>query len=267
MTLCQPGKGKSCAACCGIYNYTDSSPASLSERLGRRTELFHKLGGITQDLELFGRIVAHKEDQRRRFAQIHCCPFVGFLDRQERKVGCLLHPGQNGGADRRAASFYGGTLCRDHLCPSHHFLTQLEQEVLIEVIDDWYLYGLCVTDIDLVKGYLCRVADRLGWTPKAEMFCVPAVRKAARHFFGFKMDWPFRSNQTNRFGRFYFDGSQYMIRPIDYASLGCERSSYDGIFLSLSSEFRGQKELRQAEALIEEGICRTAAALESLDFR
>jgi hypothetical protein len=51
-----------------------------------------------------------------------------------------------------------------------------------------------------------------------------------------------------------------MIRPIDYAALGCERSRFDGIFLSLSSEFRNPEELREAERMIRENIQALAAA-------
>ena len=51
-----------------------------------------------------------------------------------------------------------------------------------------------------------------------------------------------------------------MIGHIDYEKLGCERSRYDKIFLSLSSEFGSLSELREAEALIQKAIDESVAA-------
>lgn len=132
----------------------------------------------------------------------------------------------------------------------------------IDILDDWYLYGLCVTDIDLVKEYFRHLGDLLGQTPAPVRFREEAVRGIARRFFEFKLDWPFRSPEVNRFGRFYFDGAQHMIRPIDYTALGCERSRFDDIFLSLSNEFRTPEELREEERMIRENITALAAACQ-----
>jgi hypothetical protein len=260
--LCQPDAGKSCGACCGIYNYVDSSPEVLRGRLRRRTERFRNDVQGAEDLGAFSRATRTAEDQTRRFDVIYCCEYVGFLDQAERRVGCLLHPAQNGGVDMRGVSFYGGELCGGHLCPSYHFLGRAEQAMLVELLDDWYLYGLCITDIDLVKDYFRLIAECLGETPVPEMFRRGAAPAIARRFFGFKLEWPFRSPEINRFGRFFFDGSQYMIRSIDYATLGCERSRYDGIFLSLSSLFRDRRELQKAERMIRENVEAIAGACE-----
>jgi hypothetical protein len=45
-----------------------------------------------------------------------------------------------------------------------------------------------------------------------------------------------------------------MINRIDYEKLGCEKSRFDSIFISLSSEFKNVKELREGEILIESNI-------------
>lgn len=259
--LCQPDSGKSCGACCGIYNYADSSREALVARLSRRTERFHRDVRGEADLPSFSRMIRQDEDQTRRFEVIHCCEYAGFLDYGEKRVGCLLHPARNGGKDLRGVSFYGRELCDGHLCPSYSFLSRTEKLALIDILDDWYLYGLCLTDIDLVRGYFRHLGDLLGETPAPAMFHDnEAVRGIARRFFEYKLVWPFRSAEVNRFGRFYFDGGQYMIRPIDYAALGCERSRYDGIFLSLSSEFRNPEQLQEAEGMIRESITAAAAA-------
>jgi hypothetical protein len=263
--LCQPDGGKSCGACCGIYNYRDSSREALEGRLRRRTETFRRDVRSEADLPSFSRAIRDAEDQARLFEVIHCCEYAGFLDDEPgRRVGCLLHPAQNGGRDLRDVSFYGRELCDGHFCPSYPFLSRTEKLALIAVIDDWYLYGLCVTDIDLVKGYFRHLGDILGEVPVPEAFHDGNVRGIARRFFEFKLAWPFRSPEVNRFGRFYFDGSQHMIRPIDYEALGVSRSPFDTLFLSLTSVFRAPEELRAAEALIRGNLSALARAIEGL---
>ncbi|MHB8769401.1 MAG: hypothetical protein ACYC7J_00160 [Syntrophales bacterium] len=260
--LCQPDAGMSCGACCGIYNYADSSPEALRGRLRRRTARFRGDVRGRDDLTAFARTIRLAEDQTRRFDVIYCCEYVGFLDPGERRVGCLLHPAQNGGVDLRGVSFYGRDLCDGHLCPSHQFLSPAEQTTLVEILDDWYLYGLCITDIDLVKGYFRHIGECIGGTPRPEMFREGPAREIARRFFAFKLDWPFRSPESNRWGRFSFDGSEHRIRPIDYAAIGGEPSRYDGIFLSLCSRFRDREQLRRAEGMIRENVEAAAAACE-----
>jgi hypothetical protein len=91
------------------------------------------------------------------------------------------------------------------------------------------------------------------------------LRDLTREFFAFKVSWPFRSEAANRFGKYYFDGSQYMISRIDYASLGRERSRFDAIFLSLCSEFRDGTQVGRAEDMIQANIDAFAARYRQLD--
>ena len=258
--LCQPDPGKSCGACCGLYNYADSTCTSLTARLRERTERFRATVRGADDLAAFSARTRELEDQAKRYEVIYCCEYLGFLDADERRVGCLLHPLQNAGRDLRDVSFYGRELCDGHFCPSYHYISREEKLALLHVLDDWYLYGLCVTDIDLVREYFRLLGNGVFETPAPERFRSGALRDAARRFFSLKLDWPFRSEAVNRLGKYYFDGSQYMIGHIDYEKLGCERSRFDRIFLSLSSEFGSLSELREAEALIQKAIDESVAA-------
>ncbi|MCK9230621.1 MAG: hypothetical protein M0Q23_07585 [Syntrophales bacterium] len=252
--LCQPGPGMSCGACCGLYNYRDSSREALAHRLEQRTSLFRKKVRDRRDLEPFASRIQSIESQEKRYEVIYCCEYLGYLDETRRRVGCLLHPFQNGGTDLRDVSFYGRDLCDGHFCPSYHFLTRAEQRAVVNALDDWYLYGLVITDIDLVKEYFRFIAEGLGEMPDPEGLARGPLHDLVRRFFSFKVTWPFRSPDTNRLGKYYFDGSQYMISHIDYDALGCERSRFDTIFLSLTSCFGSLDELRRAENLIEEHL-------------
>ena len=248
--LCQPDKGKSCGACCGLYNYVDSSRSSLEHRLRERTERFHKIVKSPVDVELYAKETLAAEDFRKRYEVIHCCEYLGFLDKDKKKVGCMLHPEQNSGVDLRDCSFYGQELCAGHLCPSHYFIPQSLSQILIKIIDDWYLYGLVLTDIDLVVQYFRLIADRIGAELKPEVFDNENLKNIALEYFGWKLDWPFRSLETNRLGKYYFDGSQYMISHIDYEKFGRNISPLNSILLSLCSSFENTTELEAAEGMI-----------------
>ncbi len=241
----------SCGACCGLYNYADSSRASLTARLAGRTARFRAAVRGPDDLAAFADWVRRTEDTTKRYEVIYCCEYLGFVDGEQHRVGCLLHPLQNGGADWRDVSFYGRELCDGHFCPSYPFLSRAEKLALLYVLDDWYLYGLCVTDIDLVKEWFRFVSDAVYETPDPERFRDGPLREIARGYFALKLAWPFRDPAVNRLGKYYFDGSQYMIRQIDYEALGLERSRFDKIFLSLTSTFREAAEVRRAEDLIQ----------------
>ncbi|MDD5713265.1 MAG: hypothetical protein PHY31_10990 [Smithellaceae bacterium] len=258
--LCQPAGGKSCGACCGLYNYADSSRDSLAARIRARTRRFHAAVKGTNDLPSFAAITRECEDQTKRYEVIYCCEYLGFLDQGESRVGCLLHPLQNDGLDMRDVSFYGRELCDGHFCPSYHYLTKEEKLSLIYIIDDWYLYGLCVTDIDLVKEWFRLIASMIYEVPPPERFRRGKLREISSRFFSRKISWPFRSEAANRLGKYYFDGSQYMINHIDYDSLGRERSRFDKIFLSLSSEFKTGSDVDEAEGIIQSDVDEFVAA-------
>jgi hypothetical protein len=121
-------------------------------------------------------------------------------------------------------------------------------------LDDWYLYGICITDIDLCKGFFDRASERIGARPSLGMISRPEARKALRDFFSLKVSWPFRVRDEGRFGKYCLAEDEYREARIPYEALGCGRSRYDAIFLSLASEFSSPEELLRAERRIEERI-------------
>jgi hypothetical protein len=232
----------------------DSSREALTERLRARTKRFRELVKTPDDLKLYAEATFATEDFTKRYEVIYCCEYLGFLDDEEKKVGCLVHPIQNQGVDMRSVSFYGQDVCAGHLCPSHHFIPHSWQLILLKIIDDWYLYGLCLTDIDLVVTYFRLIADRVGQDIKPQVFDRQELKDIALEYFGWKITWPFRSPSARRLGKYYFDGSQYMISHIDYEKFGREISPLNSIFLSLSSEFQNGDELEAAEKMVWKNI-------------
>jgi hypothetical protein len=260
-SLCQPDPSKSCGACCGLYNWEDHSRKALIPLLEKRLGLFSSLG---RDPEIFQAAYARAifPPGRKLLEEIHNCEFLGFLDGEKKRVGCLLHPSANEGRDLRDYCFYGKEICAGHFCPSHTHLTRGEQKSVVAALEDWYLYGLVITDIDLVKEFFHHVQNRLGDSLREEGWEREKVRGALRGFFGLKESWKFASSRK-RLGKYYFSHSEYQVARIEYEkNWRIKPSRFDKILVSLESDFQTPEEVLEAEAMIEERICGFLEAYE-----
>lgn len=194
------------------------------------------------------------EPERKLLDDIYNCEFLGFLDPGRKRVGCLLHPAVNDGRDLRDLCFYGRELCSSHLCPSYSHLTEEEKLGVIEALDDWYAYGLVITDIDLVKEFFKHAENLLGEPVKARLLKHPGPKAAMRSFFELKVNWRFSSRES-RLGKYYFSYAEYGIARIEYEkNWGIQPSRFDRILVSLASDFHNETELLEAEDLIERRI-------------
>jgi hypothetical protein len=251
--LCQPDPSQSCGACCGLYNWEDHSRKALSPLLEKRSDLFSSLG---REPEIFQAAYARAmfPPGRKLLEEIHNCEFLGFLDGEKKRVGCLLHPSVNGGRDLREHCFYGKEICAGHFCPSHTHLTRVEQKSVVAALEDWYLYGLVITDIDLVKEFFRQAQTRLGDSLREERLERRWVREALREFFALKESWKFASCRK-RLGKYYFSHSEYQVARIEYEkNWRIKPSRFDKILVSLESDFQTPEEVLEAEAVIEERI-------------
>ncbi|ROR02984.1 hypothetical protein [Desulfosoma caldarium] len=264
--LCQPDYHKSCAACCGIYNFKDNSRRAVSLRLHRNRVLLGNEGRkVTPDA-----LALHSQKWRsryngfaKRFEAVFNCEFVGFLDEAHRRVGCLLHPLRHKGKDLRHSSFYGQELCDGHFCPSYYELTMNEQALVVKTLDDWYLYGLVITDIDLVKGVYQALSDRLGEAVQPRMLTHPPVQRALRRLWQWKLRWPYCRPGCDGFGKYLFIGDHYEELQIPYERWGVQPSFYHRILLALGSAFQSLEELRDAERIIDLGLHHAVQALRN----
>lgn len=259
--LCQPDPSKSCGACCGLYNWEDHSRKALIPLLEKRSALFFSLG---RDPEIFQNAYAQEifPPNSKLLGDIHNCEFLGFLDGEKKRVGCLLHPSVNGGRDLRDYCFYGKEICAGHFCPSHTHLTRAEQKSVLAALEDWYLYGLVVTDIDLVKEFFHHVQTRLGDSLREERLEKRKVREALREFFALKESWKFTSCRR-RLGKYYFSHSEYRVARIEYEkNWRIKPSRFDKVLLSLESDFQTPEDVLEAEAIIEGKIAGFLRAYE-----
>lgn len=259
--LCQPDGTKSCGACCGLYNWEDHSRKMLESLLKKRTELFLSLGE-NPDLDRYRSISQTLPLSPKLCETIYNCEFLGFVDRERKKVGCLLHPSLHQGVDLRRSSFYGTELCEKHFCVSFTYLTAMEQQAVVQSLDDWYLYGLVITDIDLVKLFFSHVQNQLGDCVRVGRLRDAKVRGALRDFFRLKECWKFLSKEY-RLGKYYFSHAEYQIARIEYEkNWGVKPSRFDKIFLSLSSAFKTEDDIIEAESIIEEKVVKFIEAYQ-----
>lgn len=134
--LCQPDDHKSCSACCGLFNFTDISRENLSGFLTRgasRSSSLIAAGDNTDQGD--GRAIRDRTS--------YICPHQGFIF--SGRPGCLIHPRLREGSMRMHA-FFGEKICSGFLCPAHSVLSAMQKKIIVELIDDWYLYSVSIID-------------------------------------------------------------------------------------------------------------------------
>jgi hypothetical protein len=248
------GDKASCGACCGLYNCADASREGLEDLIGGRTEAFQRVPRDPDAITDFQLRMERGDSRPRPYPDFYHCPFLGFVDPDRRRVGCLLHPLADGnvGIDYRGLSFYGGLACRDYFCPSYRNLSPAHKQIVKAVCDDWYLYGLVITEDRLLGAFFAEIEKRLN-RPLSAADVLPhaASRKAVLEFLSLKLNWPYRVADAKGPGNYFFNDGLYPKPPVDYSQLGAGPSTLDPILHELASAFDRPAALRKAEALIE----------------
>ncbi len=112
----------SCSACCGIFNYKGGDEERRAW-VAENTRQFLEL-----DLSAAANLVQYRKQREavtlpnRVRDDIYVCPFLGFVDTQNLKTGCLLHP--QGSPHPQISlwphpqnfSFYGEGICLSYDC-------------------------------------------------------------------------------------------------------------------------------------------------------
>ncbi|RJX29943.1 MAG: hypothetical protein C4525_13785 [Desulfarculus sp.] len=117
-SLCAPGQGLSCFACCPPIRPAGYDHAAHQGSLRRL--LADNTAAVSQG-RMPGPITGF------------WCPGLGFLDRAGRQVGCLLHPARHQGQDLRGPTGYAAKCGRESCAPARAFaeLTPAAREALL----------------------------------------------------------------------------------------------------------------------------------------
>ncbi|HNU91237.1 MAG TPA: hypothetical protein PKO25_05150 [Spirochaetota bacterium] len=149
INICQPGYGASCALCCGSHNFTGGREAMRSEFV-RRSPLPEDFR--PEDAAASARTRTGDPDRRHTGQALHddaiACPHVGFLDREQTLIGCLIYdlshkPGASG-------EFFEAT-CRRFSCLARERLDDSEVLFAARLLGDWYYYGLLINSIQILR--------------------------------------------------------------------------------------------------------------------
>lgn len=263
--LCQPDETKSCGACCGLYNHVEHDESATRARLRRRTRAFYEATSIDDEASLQAfRRRWEDEAEDKLMTGLPSCPFLGFIDGPETaaRVGCLVHPLQNDGVDGRDCGVYDRFICEDYLCAAHTILKADEIELVLNSVDDSYLYGLIITNPKLVRHLLELVARRTGAWPSKKVLSQPAVVEAAGQFFEQMRDWPYRGND-GIFGPVAVFGAVATRRrrmPADDFDVSSD--PVDMLLVCMGTECETVEELKCARRSIDKRVQQFAAAIE-----
>jgi len=251
--LCQPDHNKSCAWCCGLYQIEGKTRQDLASLLHARTACFARTPRTV------GHIIAYAEQRRQQEGLLfldpdfYSCEFIGFLDKESRLVGCLLNPlaQGNGGIDWRGLSYHGGAACSKYFCAGFRKLSVLQKRIVVRAIQDWYLYGLVVPGIAYILSFFRLFAIFTHQKVHLNQLLSPSALSYVRQFFGWKLDWPYRSSAPS--GGCLYSG------PIDRAAhdSSCAiatdtyTASVETVFHCLDSTFPSAQAKKEAQEQLE----------------
>jgi hypothetical protein len=259
--LCQPGRGASCGACCGLYNFKDHSRATLTERLAAQTATVRPLPKEPEAYQSAARALRHTTPPL--FPAVRVCPLLGFLDAEHTQVGCLGHPKVTGGVDLRDCGVYRADICETFTCPSFTWLTDAQARLVQAACADWYLYGLVITDVEFVRGCLRLLEWELAGPVDPEALTArPGALEAMRQLLALKETAPDRGTHAAVFGRFTPDTEgEPVSRTLDYAALGARAAPEDEVVLCLGYVPTRLEELSRARELVRAHVRAVALAL------
>ncbi len=247
MNLCRPDFGKSCAACCGLYNVPDGRRPTLLRKLGNRSALFRKVQRSAAAVQEFAELMRQTEAQPPLDDAIHACEFTGFLDPGLTSVGCMLHPTAPGneGIDFRGLCHYGSMACKAFFCPAWSEVSSRYRRILSQVINDWHLWGLVVTDVNYVSSLFGLIEAGLGGPADLLLQHDGSPREVFTRMLKWKDDWPLKGASVIRRSRYYFQsGSSDQRIDVDEnieVMLECLRFTFDAHF----AQDRGRDLIRE----------------------
>lgn len=248
--LCQISEVVSCGACCGLYNFPDLSCETLVNSLRERTFEFAKTPREVSAILRFGEKTHRQIQSSSPFPRFHHCPYVGLIGGKLSRIGCLLHPlaDANKNVDFRGLSYYGGMACRIYFCPSHRGLPQRFKIVVRAAIDNWYNYGLIITECNLINACFKEIETLMGSRLDIKKISQKALR-AIERLLAIKLDWPFRDPEWP-LGNYFFEDQKYFPPLIDYQKIGTKPSRYHEILYALGSVFFCRQSMQRAEEIL-----------------
>ena len=238
----------------------------LEMLLTQRTVSFASVPRTEDEIFSFKRKNNGPHRLSRPFPGFHHCPFLGFIGGPKKRVGCLLHPSVpgNNGVDYRSLSWYGEQACRNYFCPSTDKIPRVFKLILIQSIDNWYTFGLIVTEYALLTAYFKEIEFRLGRQVVVSDYVnnIKAAN-ALNEFAELKANWPYRRDDCPGPCNFFFENGLYPRPDFFHTIPAGWPTSYKEIFRELDSDFSSEKDLIEGCRLLDNLFVKTQRAIES----
>ena len=254
LNLCRPDNRKSCAACCGLYNVSDGTRPTLAAKLEKRTSLFRTTLRTVSELEAYQCSIRDQENASILDPVIHVCEFTGFLDLNQKIVSCLLHPSApgNDGIDLRGLCFYGSMACKCFFCPAWSEIPASYGQMLLDILDDWHVYGLVMTDPGFIHPLFRLLEMNLGEPVAEEHLYKMPVLNIFKSMLAWKDSWPFNTSSNIRRSRYYFKptGSDMLQSEAE-----CKRSILESLQFTFGLDRMNVDALDFMQEQIEKFVC------------
>lgn len=242
-----------------MYNHRNMGVAETSAQLATRTAAFRRDADVHDPGSLTRFRAAWEVTADKHVGGLPNCPFLGWLD--DRRVGCLVHPLQNGGVDGRDCGVYDRTTCEDYLCAAHAVLRPLEKWLVIAACSDSYTYGLVVTDPLFVRQLFEQTAAQNHVMPTAAD--VMAVPHAARRYMALKRDFAYRA-PDGVLGQVHGGADLDTPRRVGPAeALGAPVDRYETILRCLGTTVADVAELEHARGIVRAAVTEFADAVSA----
>lgn len=172
MSLCHPERGAySCGSCCGLFNLKLTQNEFVSLLLERTSE-FKKTVDFTvrHTFPIYRKNRETIEDQiPKNEATTYNCPFLGYVNEENKKIGCMIHPVFTGDPKSQNFSFYGASICQAYDCKNKEgILSSYWEELFSEISNSSIEYSFFSAD-----HIFCSAIERMfseKEIPMAQMF-------------------------------------------------------------------------------------------------
>lgn len=156
ITLCAPDGQKTCFACCPPIRTPGYEHIQYKNMIKRM---------LRENTRCF-----NKEDRGLSPITGFSCWALGYLDKEYRRIGCLLHPVRNKGIDLRYRVDYGNKCCRESCLESKTFslLGEDAKRFWLHLADDLDSFAYSSRKENLLFHILSWGSHLLGLIPAAE---------------------------------------------------------------------------------------------------
>ena len=155
--------------------------------------------------------------------------------------------------DFRSLSHYGGMACHIYFCPATRLLSTRCKQILREVLSNWYLYGLLVTEHRLLQALFEEIEHRLNRRVFVDDFQHnPHAREALYHLFLLRISWPFRRPGPNPLVNYFFNDHLYPRPSFTRACGGLGIERYRTVLQELETRPDADRVIHQAELYLDD---------------